>query len=56
MGDRALFEHCMKIRKTLWPDLAVFRALDPAYADTIVEQAYEVVYGDPTLAPAAAVC
>lgn len=53
MGDRALFERGMKIRKTLWPDreggVAVFRALDPQYADTIVEQAYGGVYGDPTL-------
>jgi alkylhydroperoxidase/carboxymuconolactone decarboxylase family protein YurZ len=53
MGDRGLFERGMKIRKTLWPDreggIAVFRALDPAYADAIVEQAYGAVYGDPTL-------
>lgn len=53
MEDHALFERGMKIRKALWPDreggIAVFRALDPKYADTIVEQAYGAVYGDPAL-------
>jgi len=53
MPNRELRERGLAIRKTLWPDreggIAVFRALDPAYAEFILESAYGGVYGDPTI-------
>ncbi|MBI4278516.1 MAG: carboxymuconolactone decarboxylase family protein [Armatimonadetes bacterium] len=53
MPDKELRERGLAIRKTLWPDreggIANFRALDPGYADTILETAYGGVYGDPTI-------
>jgi len=54
MGDKELLERGWAIRKRLWPDsggggVEVFRALDPDYAEFVVEHAYGATYGDPTL-------
>lgn len=53
MDDRARYERGMQIRRTLWPDreggVAVFRALDPGFAEFVVEHAYGGIYGDATL-------
>ncbi len=53
MADKALLERGWAIRKKLWPEggggVAVFQALDPAYAEFVVEHAYGGTYGDPTL-------
>ncbi len=53
MTDQELLERGRAIRRRLWPDreggIAVFRALDPGYADFITEHAYGGVYGDETI-------
>jgi alkylhydroperoxidase/carboxymuconolactone decarboxylase family protein YurZ len=54
MGDKALLARGWAIRKRLWPDserggVEVFKALDPEYAEFVVEHAYGGTYGDPTL-------
>ena len=53
MANRELRERGIAIRMTLWPDreggIAVFRALDPAYAEFMLESAYGGVYGDPAI-------
>ncbi|SRR5579871_1329927 len=53
MADSVLRERGLAIRKQLWPDreggIAHFRALDPAFADFILEHGYGAIYGDPTL-------
>jgi 4-carboxymuconolactone decarboxylase len=54
MGGKELLERGWAIRKQLWPDtegggVEVFKALDPEYADFVVEHAYGATYGDRTL-------
>lgn len=54
MVDKDLLERGWAVRKQLWPDaegeaVAVFKALDPEYADWVVANAYGGTYGDPTL-------
>jgi alkylhydroperoxidase/carboxymuconolactone decarboxylase family protein YurZ len=54
MGDKGLLARGWAIRKRLWPDserggVEVFKALDPEYAEFVVEHAYGGTYGDPTL-------
>ncbi len=54
MVDKDLLERGWAVRKRLWPDaegeaVAVFKALDPEYADWVVAHVYGGTYGDPTL-------
>jgi 4-carboxymuconolactone decarboxylase len=53
MAEPDLRDRGLAIRKQLWPDreggIAHFRALDPAFADFILEHGYGEIYGDPTL-------
>lgn len=53
MSDTELRERGLSIRKQLWPGeeggIAFFRALDPDFADFILEHGYGEIYADPTL-------
>jgi 4-carboxymuconolactone decarboxylase len=53
MSNKELHERGVAIRAKLFPDrgggIAAFRALDPSFADFVLEQAYGGIYGDPTL-------
>ena len=53
MSTHELRNRGLAIRKRLWPDreggIAIFRALDPDYAEFILAHAYGGTYGDETL-------
>ena len=53
MTDDELRERGCAVRRRLWPDreggIAVFRTLDPAYADFITAHAYGAIYADETI-------
>lgn len=54
MADKELLDRGWEVRRRLWPDaegeaVAVFKALDPEYADWVVANAYGRTYGDATL-------